>query len=113
LNNGLLKLYYGYPNIFSQSGLPGVTSKPKLFHRVFHKEATNPGNIYKPGSAHTFRYSFATHLLKNNYDIRAIQKLPVHNSLKITMVYSHIANLDTRNKNPLNKIKFHYNVLKY
>ncbi|MCI0485087.1 MAG: integron integrase [Blastocatellia bacterium] len=53
------------------------------------KEAVGKAGIYKRASAHTFRHSFASHLLQANYDIRTIQELLGHSDLKTTMIYTH------------------------
>jgi integron integrase len=64
---------------------------PSVVQRAV-RDAAHAAGMTKRVTCHSFRHSFATHLLQSGYDIRTVQELLGHKSVKTTMVYTHVLN---------------------
>ena len=82
--------------------LSNEVKKPKLLEQV----RIDSHRFGEAGlrTKHTFRHSFATHLLDSGYDIRTVQEILGHKSVKMTMRYTHILKTVLGVKSPIDSI---------
>ncbi len=101
----LLDYYHLYkPSHYLFEGRDGKSISSRMVGKVVGDAALR-AKIAKGVSPHTLRHTFATHLLEQNVNLRVIQKLLGHSSIKTTVIYTHVSNITISNiLNPLDNL---------
>jgi integron integrase len=90
------------PAIDPRSGPLSQHCRHESYLQKAVRSAVKRSELTKNASCHTFRHSFATHLLEDGYDIRTVQELLGHKDVRSTMMYTHVLNTNKYNvRSPL------------
>lgn len=103
--------YYVFPARKACTDERWASPKKPLRHHLHEtalqrsiKEAIRKSGVVKHGGCHTFRHSFATHLLQAGYNVLQVKELLGHSDVKTTMGYLHLMDTGCNVKSPMDKL---------
>lgn len=102
----MLRAYYKKyrPQLWLFEGERGYQYSKRSISKIM-QQCKEKANVHKKGSIHAIRHSFATHLLEGGTDILSIKELLGHNSLRTTMIYTHVSKKHiSKIQSPLDKL---------